>query len=129
MPDVTFAAYLFSALMSIVMAFQLLLALGVPWGEWAIGGRFPGRLPPFMRWVALLQFVLLALMTAIVLDRAGIIDFHYLVFSRNAVWAVASFSLVATILNVITPNKKERTLWAPVSLVMFLCSIFIAVST
>jgi len=52
-------------------------------------------------------------MTAIVLDRAGIVDFHYLVFSRNAVWAVASFSLVATILNVITPSKKERAVWAP----------------
>lgn len=36
----------------VVVAFQVLLALGAPWGSNAMGGRFPGRFPPAMRVLA-----------------------------------------------------------------------------
>ena len=35
---VTFAAILFAILMSIIALFQLGLAIGMPWGEYAMGG-------------------------------------------------------------------------------------------
>lgn len=34
------------------IAFQLALALGAPWGEYAMGGRYPGRFPPGLRLAA-----------------------------------------------------------------------------
>ena len=128
MSDVTFTAYLFSALIAVVMAFQFLLALAAPWGEMAMGGRFPGRFPPVMRLVALVQILLLAFSAAIVLVRAGVIYNNYAEFAKSAIWAVVVFCLIATILNTITPSKRERQLWAPVSLVLLICSTYVAVS-
>lgn len=45
MIDPIISAYIFSALI-VVAAFQLALALGAPWGEMAMGGKFTGRFPP-----------------------------------------------------------------------------------
>lgn len=128
MPDPTFAAYLFSVLIAFVVAFQLALALGAPWGELAMGGKFPGRFPPPMRIVALVQIVLLVFVALIVLTRAGVILDEFSSLSKSVIWAVVVFSLIAAILNTITPSKKERILWAPVSLVLLICAAYVAVS-
>lgn len=114
--------------MAVVMAFQLLLALGAPWGEMAMGGRFPGRFPPFMRLVALVQILLLAFIAAIVLTRAGIVYSNHAEFAESAIWGAVVFSLLAAILNVITPSKRERQLWAPVSLLLLACSTYVALN-
>ncbi len=37
------------------VAFQLALSAGVPWGEYAMGGAYPGQYPPGLRVAALLQ--------------------------------------------------------------------------
>ncbi len=126
MPYVAYAAYLFSLLIAVVMVFQLSLALGAPWGEMAMGGRFPGRFPPSMRLVALSQVFVLACMAAIVLARAGIVFHAYQGIAKKAIWVVVVFGLLGAILNTITPSKKERALWAPVSVVLFLCAVYVA---
>ena len=41
----TAAAILFAAVTVGVIAFQFALALGAPWGAYAMGGAFPGRYP------------------------------------------------------------------------------------
>lgn len=51
-----FAAYLFRTLTSIVVVFQIVLAVGVPWGEMAICGNSPGRLPTKMQVAAVTGF-------------------------------------------------------------------------
>ena len=56
---------------AIVVSFQLLLALGAPWGEYTMGGRFPGRFPPRMRVLAVVQAVVLSLLALVVLSAAG----------------------------------------------------------
>lgn len=128
MPDPTFAAYLFSILIAFVVGFQLALALGAPWGELAMGGKFSGRLPPAMRIAALVQIVLLVFIALIVLTRAGVILGEFSSLSKSLIWAVVVFSLIGAILNTITPSKKERMLWAPVSLVLLICATCVAVS-
>ena len=65
------AAIVFAVVTSAVVGFQLALALGAPWGAYAMGGRFPGELPPLMRVAAVVQAVLLVLIVLIVLSRAG----------------------------------------------------------
>ena len=37
-------------------------------------------------------------------------------------------SLIGAILNTITPSKKERMLWALVSIVLLICATYVAVS-
>ena len=128
MRDPAFAAYLFSVLIAFVVAFQLALAVGAPWGEMAMGGKFPGRLPPRMRIAALVQIVVLVFIALIVLTRADVILDEFSSLSKSVIWAVVVFSLVGAILNTITPSKKERMLWAPVSLVLLICATYVAVS-
>ena len=128
MRDPAYAAYLFSILIAFVVAFQLALALGAPWGDMAMGGKFPGRLPPRMRIAALIQMVVLLFVALIVLTRAGVILDEFSSLSKSVIWAVVVFSLIGAILNTITPSKKERMLWAPVSLVLLACATYVAVS-
>ncbi|MDH4162258.1 MAG: hypothetical protein OEW15_06150 [Nitrospirota bacterium] len=124
----TFAAYLFTVLTAFAVLFQFALALGAPWGTMTMGGKFPGQLPPRMRIAALVQIVVLVFAALVVLSRAGIIISDYSTYSRSAIWFVVAFSLVATVLNSITPSKKERMLWAPISIILLVCAAFVAMS-
>lgn len=126
--DPTHFAYLFTALIALVVIFQLCLALGAPWGEFAMAGKFPGRFPVQMRIVALLQIVVLVFIVMVVLTRAGLVLDEFYVFSRSAIWAVVLFSFVGLILNAITPSKKERMLWLPVATILMICATYVAMS-
>ena len=128
MIESTIPAYIFSVLTAAVVSFQLALALGVPWGEMAMGGKFPGRLPPQMRVAAVVQMVLLVLIALVVLTRAGLMLSEYFEFSKLAIWFVVAFCVVGTILNTITPSKKEKMLWAPVTVALLVCSFVVATS-
>src|SRR5215207_9879164 len=101
--DVTaWAALVFAVAVTGVIAFQIALALGAPWGTYAMGGAFPGRFPPRMRVAALVQAALLAVTIAIVLSRAGIVLPAWSEPSRWLIWAVVALSLVALVLNAIS---------------------------
>ncbi|MFZ2999852.1 MAG: hypothetical protein WA071_05965 [Undibacterium umbellatum] len=115
-------------LLLIVILFQLALACGAPWGSIAMGGKYPGRFPNHMRIAALLQSLLLVLIGVIIFTRAGIILSAYLDWSRMAIWGVVAYSLVGSILNLITPSKWERRIWAPVVLALLACSSVVALS-
>jgi hypothetical protein len=67
------AALLFSAVSIGVVAFQVALAAGAPWGAYAMGGAFPGTFPVTLRIAALAQAVLIAGMAAVVLSLAGLV--------------------------------------------------------
>ena len=66
------AALLYAAVSVGVIAFQIALAAGAPWGAYAMGGAFPGQFPPALRVAALVQAALIAGMAAVVLSRAGL---------------------------------------------------------
>ena len=128
MIDPTISAYIFSALTAVVVLFQFALALGAPWGEMAMGGKFPGRYPPRMRVAALIQMVPLTLILLVVLTRAGLVFDEYFELSKSVIWFVVAYMALGTVLNIITPSKKERMLWAPVAVVLLICSFFVASS-
>ena len=109
-----------------VIILQLGLALGMPWGEYSMGGKFPGKYPPALRVVCLFEIILLAFLASIVLAKAklplpGLYD-----FSQTAIWFVVGFSALSFILNSITPSRKERRLWQPVAVFLLLTSLFAA---
>ena len=120
------AAYIFSSLTVIVMLFQIALALGAPWGEMAMGGKFPGRFSPMLRISAIVQMLLLAFAALIVLTRAGLILDEYFDLSKSAVWFVVALCVVSAILNTITTSKKERILWSPVTIILAVCAVVVA---
>jgi hypothetical protein len=121
-----YAAYLFTILIIIVALFQLALALGAPWGEMAMGGKFPGQFPPPMRVAAVVQMLVLIFLALIVLTAAGLILPQFAALADMAIWGVVLFCLVSAVMNTITPSKKERMLWAPVTYLLLASSLVVA---
>jgi hypothetical protein len=119
------AAFGYAVATAGVALFQLALALGAPWGSFAMGGAFPGQFPPSMRVAALVQIVVLGVLALVVLSRAGVV-FPDWRASRWLIWVVVAFSAVSLVLNLITPSGGERLIWAPVAAFLLACSVVVA---
>ncbi|MES2037006.1 MAG: hypothetical protein V4495_04155 [Pseudomonadota bacterium] len=113
-------------LLLLVALFQLGLACGAPWGSLAMGGKYPDKLPFRLRIAALLQLGLLAFIALIIFICAGMILPDYLDWSRKAIWGAVAFMSISSLLNLITPSKWERRIWAPVALLLLTCSVVVA---
>jgi hypothetical protein len=120
------AAWMYACAGAGAIAFQLALALGAPWGRYAMGGRFPRRFPLAMRAAALVQAVLLAATALVVLTRAGLVLPTWTQASVPATWVVVGVSAVSVVLNFITPSDAERRVWFPVAAVLLGCSLVVA---
>lgn len=125
----TAAAALFVLVATGVIAFQLALALGAPWGAYAMGGKFPGRYPRSMRVAALGQAAVLALLALIVLSEAGLVLPQIAGAAPWAIWLVVLFSAVSVVLNLITPSAGERRIWVPVAVIMLVSSLTVALTS
>ena len=121
------AALLFAVICTGVVAFQIALAAGAPWGTYAMGGAVPGQFPPALRIAALVQAALIVGMAAIVLSRAGLILAGWSRVTRWLVWVVVAVAAVSLVFNLITPSTSERALWAPVLLVLLASSAVVAI--
>ncbi|MDX1379451.1 MAG: hypothetical protein R3307_11420 [Anaerolineales bacterium] len=126
--NIYFFAILFSIVALITVLFQLALAAGMPWGHLAMGGRYPGKFPPQMRVGAIIQALLLAFLAMIVLSRAGVAFQNLSNLSQSLIWAAVAISGISLIMNLFTPSKWERILWAPVAMVMTVSSIIVALA-
>jgi len=122
----TIAALVFAVCAAGVVAFQLALALGAPWGSYAMGGAFPGRFPPPMRVAAAVQGVLIALLAVAVLSAAGLVLPDLAVALPWLVWVVVAVSALAVVLNAISRSAGERRIWVPVASVLLVSSLAVA---
>lgn len=120
------AAKTYVALSGVVIVFQLALAAGAPWGEWTMGGAFPGQLPPPMRAAAVGSAALLLAFAAVVVSRAGLALPRWRRASRRLIWVVLAYTVVGVALHVVTPSVRERALWLPVLLAMLGCALVVA---
>jgi len=119
----TLSALAFAAVAAGAIGFQLALALGAPWGAYAMGGRFPGRFPQPMRVAAVVQAAVIALLAAVVLARAGLAPGP---MASWAIWVVVGFSGLSLAMNAISPSAGERRIWVPVAVVMLASSLVVA---
>ena len=122
---VNLAAIAFGGLAVVVCLFQFALALGAPLGHLAMGGRWPGKMPIPARISAIVQGGIMVAMARIVLGQAGVFA---QVGPNWLIWLVVAITGLSTLLNNITPSAPERRLWGPVTVVMFLCAIYVAVA-
>ena len=123
----TVSAIIFTVLTVIIIIFQGCLVAGMPWGTASMGGKFPGKYPPKMRIVAVINMIILFFIALIVLIRADILVSQLMPFSKIAIWFVIIYSGIGTVLNTITPSKIER-IWAPVAGIQLITSIIVALS-
>lgn len=117
------AAWVYAALTVVVCCFHLAMAAGAPWGHLTMGGQWPGVFPAPLRFVAVVNAVLLAGLAAVILGRAGILAVPV---PRWAVWGVVVFLTLGVFVHVVTPSAAERALWLPQLLVMLICALVVA---
>lgn len=120
------AAYVFILLAAAIIAFQVALALGAPWGAYAMSGAFPGQLPTGLRVAAVIQALLWAAFACVIAARAGLGLRSLVRASRWMAWIVVAITAVSFVLNLITPSAGERMLWAPAAFVLIVCSALVA---
>jgi hypothetical protein len=125
---VTIAALVYLAAALVVISFQIALALGAPWGAYAMGGRSPGRFPPPLRALALVQAVVLGLLALVVLAAAGLITLELVTDLPWLIWLAVAVSAVSVVMNAASPSPGERRLWVPVGLVTLTSSLIVALA-
>jgi hypothetical protein len=128
MNSVLVAAIIFVVATIGAAGFQCALALGAPWGAYAMGGRFPGRLPAYLRIAAVMQAVMLGVLAVVVMIRAGLALPAWASVASGLIWIVVGFSAVSLVLNAMTPSRGERRLWVPVACAMLASSLVVALS-
>ena len=125
---VTAAALIFALVAAGAVAFQLGLALGAPWGGYAMAGRYPGAFPPRLRAAAVVQGAILAFLAIVVLSDAGLAVESLAQAAPWLIWAPVAFSAASLVLNVITPSPGERRIWVPVAVAMLASSLVVAIN-
>jgi hypothetical protein len=111
-----------------VIVFQVALALGAPWGSYAMGGAVPGRFPPAMRLAALVQAALLGALVVVVLSGAGLVLPALSDAFPWSIWVAVAVASISVVMNAISPSAGERRIWLPVGLLLLACSITVALS-
>ena len=122
------AALVATTLLAVVALFQVALAIGMPWGLAAYGGRAP-TLTAAQRVTSAVAFVVWCLVALIVVRAAGGSIWSPVpdTWSSVALWVVVGLLVVATVLNAITPSVLERAVWLPVTAVLLVAVVVIAV--
>jgi hypothetical protein len=119
------AAWSFTVLAALVVAFQLALVAGAPWGRLTQGGVHPGRLPAPARAAAAASAVVLAGLALLVLARAGLLGDAALAASTPWAWAAVVVSALTTLANAASRSRSERALFLPVALGMLATSLIV----
>jgi hypothetical protein len=102
-----------------IAVFQVLLAAGKPWGEYAWGGQNKGVLPKGYRvGSAIAVFVLIAF-AVINLASVGYLRLPAIGISKVALqWIVTIYAALGTVMNAISRSRHERLLWTPVAAIL-----------
>lgn len=110
-----------------LVVFQLALAAGAPWGAAAYGGQ-SSRLPTRLRVSSAVAAVVWAALALCVGRTAGIPVWAPLPDPALPVvcWVVVGLTVVAVVLNAITRSRVERAIWLPVSAVLLVATVAVA---
>lgn len=120
------AAMLFAAIIALLVVFQVALAAGAPLGAYAWGGQHPGRLPVRLRVGSIISVLIYAAMAAIVLGRAGVVDWLPDAVVRVGAWVVFGYLVLGTLMNLVSRSLKERAVMTPVAAILAVLALLVA---
>lgn len=119
-------AGIFYAIVSFgIVAFHVAMAIGAPWGDYAMGGAFPGQFPILIRVFSLVQVLILLFFVVVILSCAGLVFSALYHKCQRLAWGAVAFSVVGFILNLISPSIRERIVWTPVAFILLVCSFLV----
>src|SRR6056297_1368199 len=117
-------AFAYAGLAALPVLMHLAVAAGAPLGRCTVGGRFPGRLPPLWRGLALVQAALLGTMAGAVLARVGIGAAPL----APLFWPAVALTLLSLVANAASPSRQERLLWTPLLFLMAAAALGVGLS-
>ena len=107
-------AFAYTAIILGVVAFQVALIAGAPWGRLTQGGLYEGALPTWGRAAAGVSIFILIALALSVISQTGVGP----LWPRWTAWAALAIQAMVTTANWTTRSKAERRLWAPITSVM-----------
>jgi hypothetical protein len=114
----------------VVAGFQAALALGAPWGRAAWGGTHEGRLPQRLRIASGFAALFWIAAAFVVLVRAGYeISLVPFAVARWGTWALFGLSALGAVMNLASRSKLERVIWSPISAVLALLCLVVALGS
>jgi|SRR5665647_2548815 len=122
---ITASAVAACAVLGLLAVFQVALVLGAPIGRFAWGGK-NDVLPSRLRVGSVISIVLYAVFALVLLDRAGLVDVMSDGVSKVGAWVLAGYFLIGIGMNAISRSKPERFTMAPVSAVLCIASVIVA---
>lgn len=110
-----------AVLLLAVAVMEILLIFGLPLGEFTMGGRYK-VLPPMYRMFAASSVILQIFGAAMILQGGGLMNMW---FAGKAIkiicFVFAGFFAVNTVMNIISPSKKEKYVMTPLAAVEACC--------
>ena len=119
------AAGLYAFLIVGIIAFQVALVAGAPWGHLTQGGQHPGRLPLRRRVAAGASIAVLLCMGAAIASIAGLVPTS----PAWVGWVTVVVQALTTVANWVTRSTWERRIWGPISTVMLALATFVVALT
>ena len=119
------AAIALTVILAALAVFQLALAFGAPLGHLACGGGHR-VLPRRLRIGSAVSVVIYTVISAIALDRAGVIDVVSDTVSTVGMWIVFAYFVIGIPLNAISRSRPERYTMTPVVAVLAVLSLLVA---
>ena len=118
-------------LIALVIAFQVALVLGAPWGEYTQGGGTTGQLAAGGRIVAVVSAGILTLLGLGLMARVGWGPLAAAPARLVSVvaWVAVGYSALAVLLNAVSPSGGERVVWVPVSVLLLGCALVTVLGT
>lgn len=110
-----------------ILVFQVLLSLGYPLGEYAMGGYYK-VLPKKLRIVSVINAIILLFMSFVFLQHTDVLNGFNFLPTNILVWVITIFLGFNTIANLISRSKKERYIMTPLSSISFILCLFITLS-
>ena len=122
------ASIIAAGLLILVILFQVLLVLGMPFGAAAWGGEHR-ILPAYLRFASAMSIILLALVVLIILAGTGMVTLAWRPFVvRIGTWISFCILVLSTLGNLASKSRIERMVMTPVSLICSACVLIVAVS-
>lgn len=120
------AVYIALVILGVLSAFQLLLILGKPLGEYAWGGQHK-ILPRGLKFGSAVAIVLYFIFTLFLISKAEVVP----VITNPGVldtgmWIITGYFFLGVAVNAISRSKKERKVMVPVSLLLALSFLTVA---
>ncbi|MFM6967791.1 MAG: hypothetical protein ACKOWN_02520 [Microbacteriaceae bacterium] len=127
MSDIQISAAILCGIAVLVSIFQIALAAGAPWGEWAFGGQNKGTLPRNLRASSGLSLILYGVQIAHFGSRVGWWATPFGESTSSVLdWVFVVFFALGTVMNGISRSPKERYTWTPIVLLSLVCALWVA---